>query len=489
MSKIIVDSIEPNQSDNLNVNGDINISGDILKNGTPYMPSFSGNTSGSCIQDLYVRNIRRCETQGIGLPITLYGPTVVNGSLQSNSFIGDGSQLTNINSTFTGNTSGDCIQNLWVEYLLGCNGTLNVIGDVTVSGTLSANTLYGNGTNITQDITEITLSGSGSTTATTYLNYGINIVVAGDVNNFVARLPIIPIKGRTVTVINNCGISMVLYPSMDGGSINGVVNGVAIIPSDNRAYSFTCYENPAPGSWSGAFLAATGQYDSGEITCDIVGPDWFTDVISASDPARWVQSTGLYGDSGWAYKGLQNPYYFFYNTSPGPFPAAPNHVAWKPAIPWSYITKVTVYTNMTELTQQFFGISAGAAYNYYTPGSTAQADWLSSTDAYGGNIGDPAYLYLTNILSGTPTTTGTTTGSTSGFTASTGEPGTVWGELVYNTGGGQPWNIGDKFIQTATFPYGIGLADQWRTTYINACFGPRFQGNGIKFRYIIDYIL
>lgn len=480
MSIIIVDQIQPNNGSNLNLAGNVNISGNL---------NYTGNTSGNCISTMYVDTIFGCNQELLNSPnLIIDTNTVFSNNVTANSFYGDGSNLTGINSEFTGNTSGDCIQDLWVEYLLGCGGNLNIVGDVNVSGSLSANTLYGNGSNITQDITQISLSGSGSTTATTYLNYGINIITNGDVNNFVARLPIVPIQGRTVTVINNCGISMVLYPSMPGGSINGVVDGVAIIPSDNKAYSFTCYENPAPGSWSGAFLAATGQYDSGEITCDMVGPNWFTNVISASDPARWTQSTGWYGGSGWAYQGPNNPFYFFYNTSPGPFPAAPNHVAWKPAIPWSYITKLTVYTNMTQLTQQAAGISAGAAYNYYNVGSTALADWLTASDSFGGNIGDPPYLYLTSILSGTPTTTGTTTGSTSGFTAHVGEPGTVWGELVYNTGGGQPFSIGDQFVQTANFP-GIGLSDQWRTTYINFCFQPRFQGNGIKFRFIIDYIL
>jgi hypothetical protein len=394
----------------------------------------------------------------------------------------NGNLIVTGNVNMSGNTSGDCIQDLWVQHLYGCDGLLNVTGDLNVIGSVSASTLYGNGSYITQDISDITLDGTDSSNTTQYLNYGINLIVSGDVSNFVARLPQTPVKGRTVTVINNSGISMILYPSMNGGIINGVVNGAYSIPSDNQAYTFTCYENPAPGSWSAPVVASTGQYDSGEITFDLTGADWFTDVISASDPTRWTQAGAFAGSTGWAYDGLNNPYYFF---------SAGNSVAWKPPVPWSYITKLTVYTNMTTLTQQTAGISFGRFLNYYIPGSTLSTDFLSATNAQGGNFGDPAYLGLTSKLSGTPVTTGTTTGPTSGFTAHVGEPGTAWGELVYNAGGGQPNDIGDKFIQTAQFDFGYGptLADQWSSTYINVCFQPRFQGNGIKYRFLIDYIL
>lgn len=447
MSKIIVDSLETNIGGPFQIDGDLSVTGSV-------------NVSGA-------------------------------DGITANAFYGNGAGLTNLpQNTFTGNTSGTCIQDLWLEYLMGCNGSLNVVGDVNVSGYLSASTLYGDGSYITQQINQIELTGNDADSTTTYLNYGINIVVSGDVSNFVARLPLVPIQGRTVTVINNCGISMVLYPSMSGGSINGVVNGVAIIPSDNKSYTFTCYENPAPGSWSGPNITAAGQYDSGEITVDTFnGPGFLGDVVSASDPARVVVSEGFYGNAGWAYDGLNQPYYFVNTTNSSPLFA---YVAFKPAVPWNQITKVTIYTNITRPVSSVFGITEGSFYNYYIPGSTASADFITAGNAFGGNYGSPSYFYFGNtFLSGTPITTGTTTGSTSGFTAHAGEPGTIWTECVYNAGGG-PMQIGDIFIQTNTFnfplPVGTITADQWLTRYINLQWQPGYYGQGIKFRFIIDYI-
>lgn len=54
-----------------------------------------------------------------------------------------------ISYDFTGNTSGSCIQELWVEYLLGCNGTVNITGNISVLGSVSATTFYGDGSNLT----------------------------------------------------------------------------------------------------------------------------------------------------------------------------------------------------------------------------------------------------------------------------------------------------------------------------------------------------
>ena len=67
-------------------------------------------------------------------------------------------------------------------------------------------------------------------------------------------------------------MSILVFPSVVGGEINGVVNGFASIPNDGRAYIFYCTDNPLPGAWTWS-PPATTQYDSGEITCDtIAGP-------------------------------------------------------------------------------------------------------------------------------------------------------------------------------------------------------------------------
>jgi hypothetical protein len=99
----------------------------------------------------------------------LNGSTVtVLGNLSATRFLGDGSQLTGITGgtgtsgtsgtsgssgtsggNFTGNTSANCITNIWIQNLNGCNGILNINGNLDVSGSASASTFYGDGSNLT----------------------------------------------------------------------------------------------------------------------------------------------------------------------------------------------------------------------------------------------------------------------------------------------------------------------------------------------------
>ena len=100
------------------------------------------------------------------------------------------------------------------------------------------------------------MTGTSAATTTTYMQYAINVVSEASASNYASRLPNPPTEGKSCTIINTSGYPIVIFPSMVGGSINDVVDGSATIPSDNTPYVFTCYENPAPGSWS-VILAQT----------------------------------------------------------------------------------------------------------------------------------------------------------------------------------------------------------------------------------------
>jgi len=83
---------------------------------------------------------------------TMTGLTV-NGSVSATTFYGDGSNLTGIGGTFTGNTSASCITDLWVTNISGCSpvtiGTELIVNDDTnINGHL---TVTSSGTN-TSDI-------------------------------------------------------------------------------------------------------------------------------------------------------------------------------------------------------------------------------------------------------------------------------------------------------------------------------------------------
>ena len=101
--------------------------------------------------------------------------------------------------------------------------------------------------------------------STAYLNYGLtHISAVPTVNDYACHLPNPPIQGRQVTIVNTCGIDIVVFPSLPGGTINGITNGSFTIPSNGQAYTFFCYENPAPGAWT-ISAPATAQVTSGVI--------------------------------------------------------------------------------------------------------------------------------------------------------------------------------------------------------------------------------
>jgi len=101
--------------------------------------------------------------------------------------------------------------------------------------------------------------------STAYLPYGLtHISAVPTVTDFACHLPNPPIEGRQVTIVNTCGIDIVVFPSLPGGSINGITNGSFTVPSNGQAYIFYCYENPAPGAWT-ISAPATAQVTSGAI--------------------------------------------------------------------------------------------------------------------------------------------------------------------------------------------------------------------------------
>jgi hypothetical protein len=95
----------------------------------------------------------------------------------------------------------------------------------------------------------VTLDGVDSTT-TAVLIYGINVIQTSTTSDFCTRLPLTPKKGKSVVIVNNSGFIARVYPSVTGGSINGIVDGFVDIPADKKSYTFFCWENPLPGSWS-----------------------------------------------------------------------------------------------------------------------------------------------------------------------------------------------------------------------------------------------
>lgn len=248
----------------------------------------------------------------------------------------------------------------------------------------------GNGGDATEPITvEGNLELQGTSPATTsQAIYGINVITGSSTSNLATRLPE-PTTGRHTVFVNNSLLPIKVFPSVSGGKINGVVDGVAMIPNDGTPYTFYCIQNPLPGAWTWS-APAIGNLSHGEISIN------HTNGVQSSG-----FNTGQQGTSNDAFVGLgmSNGSVILNGTwNTNNFPA------------WA--EKLKVYTNIKWDDIVNGGINAGFTQGYQsgpngtTHGTKAIAQFIG-TQAYhdieiqevlngtgGNNVGDVGTLYM-----------------------------------------------------------------------------------------------
>jgi hypothetical protein len=314
----------------------------------------------------------------------------------------------------------------------------------------------------------IVMTGNTAATTTTYMQYAYNVITTATSSNYAARLPFPPVKGKNVVIINTSGIPIVIYPSVEGGSINGVVNGSALIPSDGKAYAFFCYENPQPGAWSWT-SPAINQYDSGEVSVNSTGG---SRVLAINGPANYIEGDGFYVSTGWSFNGLNQP---LISTAvlQGDSPAA----FFKPSAPWNQITKIKVYTNLSALNDGIqFAMQQSSNYNNY---NTTTGAFVSASSSSGTIFDD--YYAIDSTVSGASL-------GRNVLTNNIGDAGTVYREVSFpniGNGGLQQNVIGDYYIGQ-NLVSGI-LRDVWLTRCISFQLQPNASLTGLKVRFFIEY--
>lgn len=169
----------------------------------------------------------------------------------------------------------------------------------------------------TETVQELILDDVDNTT-TSIAIYGVNIVNTATTSDLATRLPT-AVTGRQTVFINNSTMSILVFPSTVGGEINGVVDGFASIPNDNKAYVFYCTENPLPGAWTwtppaigqfqlpdrisvshtnGVQTRAWGVGVSGAQLINPPGPSWYDDIsISGSLALTFVPNQDYWATS------------------------------------------------------------------------------------------------------------------------------------------------------------------------------------------------
>jgi hypothetical protein len=273
------------------------------------------------------------------------------------------------------------------------------------------------------------LSAQGSTISTTsVMEYGVNTFTSATSTNYATKLPQ-PQTGRKVTIINNSGYAMLVFPSNVGGTINNLGDSQPIvIPSDKVSYEFTCVENPNPGAWI-VTPPAISQYDSGEVSISSI--DGTTSLrsinIVSTAESNLVSFTALANE--WSEDGINKPPVGLYNISSEDFYVK------IPQTPWNGISKVKVYTNLSA-TQNMAGNSSvevrlinSAQFNQYTIGGTLSSDLVNS---YGIGGSNPMVSIFTQTgVWNLSNSIGTPAGSFGDTLTNIGDAGTRWGEFVY----------------------------------------------------------
>ena len=286
-------------------------------------------------------------------------------------------------------------------------GVLTVDTSITSSG----DTRFPNmGTGVVNPVTSVSASGTSSlninsistTNTTTFLDYGVNVIDYATAENYCLKLPSTPTKGKELTVVNLSGIPIHIFSGVQGGSVNGIVGGNMIIPSDGIAYKFVCWENPLPGSWSIVSTSPSTVTQSDVISLLISQSTLST---PSSDNSHAIVSNNIYALGGSGFFGTTTVSNELLTG------ANPLHGAWignlpsiYPALSWitpepsvRSINSITIYTNLTSsydpTTPDFLNLFIQYNYNIrpYAAGTTTPEN-LSLQQP--GNIIPAAYTNL-----------------------------------------------------------------------------------------------
>ena len=237
---------------------------------------------------------------------------------------------------------------------------------------------FGGGAQTVQTITP-----QGTTAATTaQAIYGINVIDTASGTDFAVRLPN-PVTGQQTTFVNNSGYTLYVFPSVAGGKINGVVDGVAYVPSDGKPYVFSCVQNPLPGAWVWS-APAVNQVQLPRISVP------HTQALPFGNPTNaWgVGVPGFQSINPTKPDGSQcTPFFDCFgisSTSSGTVvtPSIEYFVGYNQLTPKRLVTTVKVYSNclLSDIPASYAGQGAATVskYSYYQDQFTG-GSWANST--------------------------------------------------------------------------------------------------------------
>jgi hypothetical protein len=263
---------------------------------------------------------------------------------------------------------------------------------------------------------------------------------------------------------------------MPGGKINGIVDGVAIVPNDGKAYTFYCIENPLPGEWTWD-APATGQYLSDIITIPSIvsgGTLNTNPIYSIYNSTNYVNVGTGYVANSVSQSGILQPL-ILTQTSGIYFKFSPYK---------NNVTKLKIWTNLLQESTFTIMGSLGASYYNISTGAFVDTKYIIA-----GNL--TGYQLTNKVIPGTP--------GGGYISTNIGDAGTHYGEMLLPSGLGTGGNsvlpiIGDKYLGQEIEPNSQTLCDLWTTGYLNIQIEPLSSVanygtlTNVKFQIGLEYI-
>ena len=230
-----------------------------------------------------------------------------------------------------------------------------------------------------QTVSSLTLQGTTAAT-TSQAIYGVNLITTATTSALATRLPDAS-TGKQVTFVNTSTMSILVFPSVAGGKINGVVDGYASIPNDGTAYTFTCIENPLPGAWTWS-PPAVNQIQLGRISV----PHTQALPFGSNTEAWGVGVSGAQSNN----PGACSPFYNCFDVEVGQgavtgtvfTPGADYFLSLPQLTPKRTVTTTKIYSNAlkSDVDSNFTGnaVANVCKYTYYQDATTG-GGWSSST--------------------------------------------------------------------------------------------------------------
>ena len=310
--------------------------------------------------------------------------------------------------------------------------------------------------NLTYTVYDGLVANNTTSSSTTILSYGVNVITTATSTNLACKLPQ-PVTGKELKIVNMSSIAIKLFPSNIGGRINNYpINTPAIIPADGKSYSFICIENPLPGEWTWD-APATSQYDFGDMSASLNSATPYTYGVAVGfSGANYISISGTGTQTYSLADGVHQGNNYASLVSGRAF------AQFKPFSKWNNVTKVKVYTNVLDQTLAGYNnpqlkINMSTAFDYY---DKTTGDYITN----GGEQGiEQMFLFtLDKVIVGTSSGTY--------FSTNIGDPGTMYGEKSFNSGannygyvtsdylGRAQSALGDDSPVSVTYPYSDGSA-------------------------------